>query len=287
MPQLPLLAIDIHIDPTMAELGPFTLAWHGFFTAIGIIAGVTLAVRLARGKGLDPNVGQEIALVGVPSAIVGARIFYVAEHWNRFAEDLPRIVTGITEGGITLYGGLIGGVLGGLAYGVYRRVPVLRFLDVAAPGMILGQAIGRLGDLINGEHRGTPTDLPWAVRYTHPNTLGDPGVAVHPTAGGYELLGDLAILAILLLVVARVARQPGWVFAWYLLLYAGLRASLSPFRLDEAGAFGAAIPQLVGVGVIAAALILSVFLVTHRRVPAGAGAGADAESQPPSGVGRL
>ncbi|MCK6565229.1 MAG: prolipoprotein diacylglyceryl transferase [Dehalococcoidia bacterium] len=284
---LPFLAIEIHIDPTMAELGPFTLAWHGFFTAIGIIAGVTLSVRLARAKGLDPNVGQEIALVGVPSAIAGARLFYVAEHWNRFSEDLPHILTGITEGGITLYGGLIGGVLGGLAYGVYRRVPVLRFLDVAAPGMILGQAIGRLGDLINGEHRGTPTDLPWAVRYTHPNTLGDPGVAVHPTAGGYELLGDLAILAILLLVVARVARQPGWVFAWYLLLYAGLRASLSPFRLDEAGALGAAIPQLVGIGVIAAALILSVFLVTHRRVPADVGAGADAESQPPPGVGRL
>ncbi len=284
---LPFFAIKIHIDPTMAELGPFTLAWHGFFTAIGIIAGVTLAVRLAKAKGLDPSVGQEIALVGVPSAIVGARLFYVAEHWNRFSEDLPRILTGITEGGITLYGGLIGGVLGGLAYGVYRRVPVLRFLDVAAPGMILGQAIGRLGDLINGEHRGTPTDLPWAVRYTHPNTLGDPGVAVHPTAGGYELLGDLAILVILLLVVARVARQPGWVFAWYLLLYAGLRASLSPFRLDEAGAFGAAIPQLVGIGVIAAALILSVFLATRRRAPAGAGAAADAESQPPPGIGRL
>jgi prolipoprotein diacylglyceryl transferase len=284
---LPFLAIKIHIDPTMAELGPFTLAWHGFFTAIGIIAGVALAIRLAKAKGLDPSVGQEIALVGVPSAIVGARLFYVAEHWNRFSEDLPRILTGITEGGITLYGGLIGGVLGGLAYGVYRRVPVLRFLDVAAPGMILGQAIGRLGDLINGEHRGTPTDLPWAVRYTHPNTLGDPGVAVHPTAGGYELLGDLAILVILLLVVARVARQPGWVFAWYLLLYAGLRASLSPFRLDEAGAFGAAIPQLVGIGVVAAALILSVFLATRRRAPAGAGAAADAESQPPPGVGRL
>ncbi len=284
---LPFLAIKIHIDPTMAELGPFTLAWHGFFTAIGIIAGVALAIRLAKAKGLDPSVGQEIVLVGVPSAIVGARLFYVAEHWNRFSEDLPRILTGITEGGITLYGGLIGGVLGGLAYGVYRRVPVLRFLDVAAPGMILGQAIGRLGDLINGEHRGTPTDLPWAVRYTHPNTLGDPGVAVHPTAGGYELLGDLAILVILLLVVARVARQPGWVFAWYLLLYAGLRASLSPFRLDEAGAFGAAIPQLVGIGVVAAALILSVFLATRRRAPAGAGAAADAESQPPPGVGRL
>lgn len=262
---LPFLAIEIRIDPTMAEVGPFTLAWHGFFTAVGIVAGVTLAVRLARARGLDPTVGQEIALVGVPSAIVGARLFYVAEHWNRFSGDLPRIVTGITEGGITLYGGLIGGVIGGLAFGLYRRLPILRFMDAAAPGMILGQALGRVGDLINGEHRGTPSDLPWAVRYTHPNTLGDPGVAVHPTAGGYELLGDLAILVILLLLVTRFARQPGWIFFWYALLSAGLRASLSPFRMDEAGALGVAIPQLVGLGVIVATVLLGAFLMPTAR----------------------
>jgi len=217
----PFLAIAIDIDPTMAELGPFTLAWHGFFTAVGIIAGVWLAVRMARARGLDPNVAQEIALVGVPCAIAGARLFYVAEHWDRFSDDPLRIVTGITEGGITLYGGLIGGVLGGLAYGLYRRLPILSFLDAAAPGRILGQALGRVGDLINGEHRGTPSDLPWAVRYTHPNTLGDRGVPVHPTAGGYEPLGYLAILAILLFVVAHFVRRPGWVFVWYAVLYAG------------------------------------------------------------------
>lgn len=264
---LPVLAIEIHIDPTMAELGPFTLAWHGFFTAVGIIAGVWLAIRMARRRGLNPDIAQEIALVGVPCAIVGARLFYAAEHWDSFSGDPLAIVTDITEGGITLYGGLIGGVAGGLAYGLYRRLPVLAFLDAAAPGMILGQAIGRLGDMINGEHRGTPSDLPWAVRYTHPNTLGDTGVSVHPTAGGYELLGDLVILAILLLVVARVARRPGWVFFWYGLLYAGLRASLSPLRMDEAGALGVAVPQLVGIGVIVATLGLGAFLVLHRSRP--------------------
>ncbi|MBE7520740.1 MAG: prolipoprotein diacylglyceryl transferase [Thermoflexaceae bacterium] len=278
---LPFLAIEIHIDPTMAKFGPFTLAWHGFFTAVGIIAGVVLAIRFGKSRGLDPEVGQAVALVGVPSAIVGARLFYVAEHWHAFSGDLPHIVTGITEGGITLYGGLIGGVVGGLAYGLYRRLPILPLLDAAAPGMILGQALGRIGDLINGEHRGTPSDLPWAVRYTQPNTLGDPGLSVHPTAGGYELLGDLVILAILLLVVARVARRPGWVFFWYALLYAGLRASLSPLRLDEAGALGLAIPQLVGFGVIAATLLLGLFLATRRKEPMDLAAVAGADSRRP------
>jgi len=278
---LPVLVIEIHIDPTMAELGPFTLAWHGFFTAVGIIAGVWLATRMARRRGLNPDIAQQIALVGVPCAIVGARLFYVAEHWDRFSDDLPAIVTDITEGGITLYGGLIGGVAGGLAYGLYRRLPTLPFLDAAAPGMILGQAIGRLGDLINGEHRGTPSDLPWALRYTHPNTLGDPGVSVHPTAGGYEVLGDLAILAILLLIVARVARRPGWVFFWYALLYAVLRASLSPLRMDEAGALGVAVPQLVGIAVIVATLGLGAVLLIRNPRPVEPSAHSAPQPPPP------
>ena len=267
----------------MAKLGVFTLSWHGFFSALGIIAGVTLAIRFGQGRRIDPEVAQVVALVGVPCAIVGARLFYVAEHWSAFSDDLPRIVTGMTEGGITLYGGLIGGVVGGLAYGFFRRLPILPFLDTAAPGMILGQALGRVGDLINGEHHGTPSDLPWAVRYTHPNTLGEPGISVHPTAGGYELLGDLVILAIVLIVVARVACRPGWVFFWYALLYAGLRASLSPLRMDEVGALGLAIPQVVGFGVIAATLLLGVFLVTRRKETAAPAPVASTDSKQPPG----
>ena len=149
---LAFLAIEIHIDPTMTELGPFTLAWHGFFTAVGIVAGVWLAVRMARSRGLDPNVAQEIALVGVPSAILGARLFYVAEHWDRFSDDPLRILTGITEGGITLYCALLGGVIGGLLYALSHKFPIGILFDAAAPAMILGQGRGLIGDLLNRDH---------------------------------------------------------------------------------------------------------------------------------------
>jgi len=81
--------------------------------AVGILGGVSLPVWLAKKAGIPAEVAQEIALVGVPSAIVGARLFFVFEHWDRFGDDPLKIVTGITEGGITLYGGLLGGVLGG------------------------------------------------------------------------------------------------------------------------------------------------------------------------------
>lgn len=254
---LPFLVIDINIDPTLTELGPFMLTWHGLFTAVGILGGVTLSVWVAKKDGIPPEVGQEIALVGVPCAIVGARLFYVVEHWDRFWYDnLPDIVFGITEGGITLYGGLIGGVVGGVLYGLKQHWPIGVGLDAAAPGMVLGQAIGRIGDLINGEHLATHSDLPWAVRYTHPNTLGEFGASVHPTAGGYELLGDLVILAVVMLVMRRVMRVPGWVFCSYVVMYAVLRFSLSPFRFDEQTTFAdIPVPQLTSALVAGMAFI--------------------------------
>lgn len=273
---LPWLVIKINIDPVMAEFGPFTLTWHGLFTAVGILCGVSLSVWLAKKDGVSPEVAQEVALVGVPSAIVGARLFFVFEHWDRFSEEPLKIITGITEGGITLYGGLLGGVIGGLLYALWHKFPIGILFDAAAPGMILGQGLGRIGDLINGEHLADRSGLPWAVKYLHPDSPQyiwwqnnpDPNdplkpldtYAVHPVAGGYELVGDFVILAILLFVSRRFIRVPGWVFCSYVAMYGVLRFILSYFRFDEQTLGGVPVPQLtsgilLGVAVIAAGIL--------------------------------
>ena len=270
------LSINIDINPVMADFGPFTLTWHGLFTAVGIIAGASLSVWLAKKDGIPAEVAQEVALVGVPSAIVGARLFYVFEHWDRFSDDPIKIVTGITEGGITLYGGLLGGVLGGLVYSLWHKWPIGITFDAAAPGMILGQGLGRIGDLINGEHLADRSGLPWAVKYLHPDspqyqwwlTHQDPNdplapldtYAVHPVAGGYELVGDFIILAILLFVARRFIRVPGWVFCSYVGMYGIMRFALSYFRFDEQTIGGVPVPQLtsgilIGIAVIAAGIL--------------------------------
>lgn len=270
------LSIEIDINPTMADFGPFTLTWHGLFTAVGILAGVSLSVWLCKRDGIPPEVAQEIALVGVPSAIIGARLFYVVEHWDKFSDEPLDIIFGITEGGITLYGGLLGGVIGGLVYALYHKWPIGITLDAAAPGMILGQGIGRIGDLINGEHLADRTDLPWGVKYLHPDSpqyqynLRNPDpsdplrpldtYAVHPVAGGYELLGDFLILGILLFVCYRYIRVPGWVFCSYVAMYGIMRFGLSYFRFDEQTFLDMPVPQLtsallLGIAVIAAGIL--------------------------------
>ena len=257
---LAFLAIDINIDPTFAEFGPFTLTWHGFFTAVGILGGVGLSVWLARRDGIPSEIGQEIALVGVPCAIVGARLFYVFEHWSDFSGSPGDIVFKITEGGITLYGGLIGGALGGFIYAAFHKWPIAITFDAAAPGMILGQGLGRIGDLINGEHWADASGLPWAVRYVHPNTLGEFGVATHPTAGGYEMLGDFIICLGLIFVARRFFKTPGLVFATYVVVYALMRFFLSYTRTNEQLFYDIPVPQLISGGLVGLGLIIAAVL---------------------------
>ena len=273
-------AINIHISPHIFD-GAFALTWHGFFTAVGIAGGVWLAVRCARRVGLPEDDAFTIALVAVPCGIVGARALWVLEH-----TDLIHSVGDIfalTDGGISVYGAMIGGALGGFIYVLIWKPHFPRWLalDAAAPGMILGQAVGRLGDTINGEHFAKATDLPWAFRYTHPGTegpwasivdgvipstanwfrgqtgaLAEAPVPVHPVAGGYELILDFMILGGLLLL-RRTRLVPGWGFVFYVLAYAAVRGLLALLRTDEQTAFGGlSVPQLLAIltGLLALAM---------------------------------
>ena len=273
-------AINIHLNPHIFD-GGFALTWHGFFTAVGIAGGVWLAVRCARRVGLPEDDAFTIALVAVPCGIVGARALWVLEHTD-LIHNVGDIFA-LTDGGISVYGAMIGGALGGFIYVVIWKPGFPRWLalDAAAPGMILGQAVGRLGDTINGEHFAKATDLPWAFRYTHPSTdgpwasivdgvippaanwfrgqtgaLAEAPVPVHPVAGGYELILDFMILGGLLLL-RRTRLLPGWGFVFYVLAYAAVRGLLALLRTDEQTAFGGlSVPQLLAIltGLLALAM---------------------------------
>ena len=289
MPDL-VAAINIHINPHLFD-GGFALTWHGLFTAVGIAAGVWLAVRCARRVGLPEDDAFSIALVAVPCGIVGARALWVLEHTD-LIHNVGDIFA-LTDGGISVYGAMIGGALGGFIYVVIWKPEFPRWLalDAAAPGMILGQAIGRLGDTINGEHFAKATDLPWAFRYTHPSTdgpwasivdgvvppagdwfrgqvgaLSEAPVPVHPVAGGYELILDFMILGGLLLL-RRTKLLPGWGFVFYVLSYAAVRGLLALLRTDEQLAFDPlSVPQLLAILTGLAALAMAWYL--WRNPPA-------------------
>ena len=296
-------AIDININPELFG-GGFSLTWHGLFTAVGIAAGVWLALRFIRRIGVREDDGMSVALFAVPSGIVGARALWVIEHTDQI--DNIGDIFALTDGGISVYGAMIGGVLGGFLFVTFFRkdFPVWMALDAAAPGMLLGQTIGRVGDFINGEHFAKASDLPWAFRYTNPNTdgpwatltngdapaaafwhrgeigqIGEAAVAVHPVAGGYEPLLDLVLLGGLLFLWAR-GRVPlpgmsgtvrhGWVFITYVLGYALIRGLLALLRTDEQDIVGGfSVPQLLAVLTALGAVWMAVHLRRHPQPQVG------------------
>lgn len=250
---LSLLTIEIGLDPEIGRIGGLLLAWHGVFVVLGIAVGVYVALLMARRRGFSDDDFYSVALVAVVAGVVGARTLFIAENWELFENDVWRVFR-VNEGGISIYGAIIGGILGGVLYGVWKGLPISKGLDAGAVGLILGQAIGRIGDVINGEHISESSNLPWAVEYSHVNSPSFGLGAQHP-AVAYEMLGDLLIFGVLLLVLSRVSKRDGVVFFSYGLLYSVMRFGVSFLRLDNEPALGLRMAQLVALGVIAVSLV--------------------------------
>ena len=265
------LLIDIPWNPNIFSIFGLLITWHGFFTAVGLLCGVWLGVRVAGLLGYDPDQAYNLALIGIPGGVIGARLLYVVENiskmdsvWEWFA---------ITEGGISVWGAVLGGVLFPIIYGFVRKVALRVVLDAAAFGMILGMAIGRLGDLVNGEHCAKVTNLPWGVIYSNPESPGlrcaiihhgTFDVAVHP-ATTYEIFGSLLILTLLFFAVWRFEfwRWPGVTFLLFLNSYALLRFGLTYLRVDSADTFllDLKVPQFVSLLVLTTSLPVLVYFI--------------------------
>jgi phosphatidylglycerol:prolipoprotein diacylglycerol transferase len=214
---------------------------------------------------IDPDTAYTIGMVVVASGLVGARALYVAENYGDSSSiDSFVDIFRITEGGISIYGAMIGGAIGGWAYGLRKKLPCAAGADAAAFGMMLGLAVGRIGDLINGEHFAKTSDLAWAVTYSHPNSTAFFREAMHP-ATTYELIGDLFILAVLAFLW-RLHPKSGVVFVSAFLLYAVMRFFVSFLRLDsEEPLLGLSVPQLVAIGTVIVGLPLLVYFLRREE----------------------
>ena len=154
--------IEINIDPVLLRLGPVMITWHGFFTAVGVLAGIWLATRFAVERGFTEDDIMSIALWCVVGGIIGARLFHVIDAWPYYAAD-PLAILRVNEGGLAIWGTIVGGPIAGAIYAYRHRLSIPRLLDICGLGLILGMAIGRLGDIVNGEHHGQPRGRSWSV----------------------------------------------------------------------------------------------------------------------------
>src|SRR5688572_27974111 len=247
--------IQITIDPIIAQIGPFQLGWHGIFSLLALVFGVWIGLWHARLLGID--VDTMVSGLGwvILGAVIGARLFHVLDHIPYYAQH-PLEIVAVWQGGIAVYGGFVGGVLAGAVAAWRLGLPVWLCLDAAAPAMLVGQAIGRVGCLINGDAWGAPTGCPCGVVYWHEHALLPPellGVPTHPYSL-YEIVGVMALLGLLWAVRGRLTR-PGTMFLLTTIGYGVVRFVLTFVRQETVIVFGLQEAQLVALVTIAIAIL--------------------------------
>jgi len=259
------LAIVIDLEPNLFRLGPFLITWHGVFSVLGILAAARLGLWLLNKDGVDTTHAADGVTWMVVLGLIGARVLYVWENFKFFTGQLIHVFF-ITEGGISQWGGLFGAGLGAYIWARRAHFSYWKLLDAGGAATMIGLAIGRIGDVINGEHHGTPTTLPWGVEYVNPDTLGEPGKVVHPEVA-YEMILTIGLLALILPFHQRLkAKLPDGVLGLiYLGLYGIGRFWLSYFRTDPAIIYGLRQAQLASLLMAVIAVIAIPILIRRAR----------------------
>lgn len=223
--------------PRLLELGPITLYSYGLLLAAAYLAGLQLALRRARARGLDPTRIMDLGIWIIISALVGAKLLLLVVDWDHFSRN-PRDLLSLAQSGGVFYGGLILAVIVALWFIRRHRLPMWTTTDVFAPGIALGHVIGRGGCFLAGCCYGRQTDVPWAVVFTDPfanANVGTPlNVPLHPTQL-YESGAELVILIGLLMLERRGRAFPGRTFWSYMLVYALSRFVIEIYRGDPRG----------------------------------------------------
>ena len=255
------------------EVGGFSLRWYSVLVALGLGMGAWIAAIEAKRRGEDPNHVFSALLICLPTALICARAYHVIDQWNElYSDDVIRALY-IWEGGIGIYGAAIGSILGLAIYTRWQRLPLLHWLDIGAPGFILGQAIGRWGNFFNQELYGTPTDLPWAINIDASKRASgyETFSQFHPLFL-YESLLNLAGLGVMLYVARRFADRlkDGDIVLIYGVWYGGVRLGLEWLRIDNwvAGGF----PVAAAISIAAIVVCGGVLLYRHWYTPRYGGA---------------
>ncbi|MFT4213849.1 MAG: prolipoprotein diacylglyceryl transferase [Microbacterium sp.] len=219
------------------QIGPVTIHFYALCILTGIVVAALITNRRLTKRGAEPWVVIDICLLAVPLAIVGARIFHVVTHWGFYFGEGTDFwaVFRVWEGGIAIYGALIGGAVGAWLGCKWTGIRFWSFADALAPGLLLAQAIGRIGNWFNQELFGLPTDLPWGLEIDYPNAawpVGLPeGTLFHPTFL-YEVIWNGLGVLVLLWLGKRFGLQWGRLFAVYLIWYSAGRIVWENIRID-------------------------------------------------------
>jgi len=239
--EFPKLGIRLEVSPIAFKIpeflgiGPIYVHWYGIIIASAIIICLILATKQAEKFNIMEDDLLDMFLIALPVSVIFSRLFFVIVKWDELFKSDPKRAFYIWEGGVTIYGAVIGALLAVFIFSKIRKIDMWALADFACVYLPLGQAIGRWGNFFNQELYGKNTDLPWgmtgSIIQTYPDEGIDPSLPVHPTFL-YESIWNLIVFSVLL-SIRKKNKVRGRVFAWYLMLYSFARFLLEYLRVDD------------------------------------------------------
>jgi len=254
--------IKIGLDPVLFTIGGLKVHWYGIMIAVGLYAGIQVALRDSPRRGISREALMNVALLAAILGVAGGRLYYVVQNNPLFFAHHPIQIIAVWQGGMAFFGAIFGGALA-MAICAWRwRLPFWSLLDVGAIGMTVGQAFGRIGNIVNGDIVGYRTNG-WGFEYTNPNTFGPLNTPVQP-ANLYELLIAVALFLILWNLRLRVHPE-GMLAMIYIVLYSVSQFFIFFLRDNIVIMAGLKQAQLTALVVILLTIPIMVYLLLRER----------------------
>ena len=261
------------MHPVFLNIFGLEIRYYGLMYAIAFTLGMILSKREAKRRGLDEKIIEDYAFVAMISGLLGARLYYVVLDFKNYAQD-PMEIFAVWHGGMAIHGGILGGVIGTFIFSKVKKVKIGSLFDIAAPLLLLGQSIGRIGNLMNGDAHGVPTFtpiavmldnsfntwwetaknsissyheiVPWGIVFPYGTPAGNefPHTPTHPVMV-YEMILNFICFLVLWFYFRKKKLPSGGIGVIYLVMYSLIRSLVTIFRADDLMLFGFRAPHVV------------------------------------------
>ena len=282
------------MNPILFSIGKIKITYYGLMYAISFILGIELGKRYGKQKGISPDTIENYAFVAMLSGLIGGRLYYVLFNLDYYI-NYPADIMAVWKGGMAIHGGILGGIIGTCIYGFIKKTNPLLLADIAAPSLLLGQAIGRIGNFMNGEIYGVPTftpfkviftlkpkfyewysyylslpfsekmnfkeKVPWGIVFPESSPAGSefPNMALHP-AMFYELILNLIGFLFIWFFLKNKKYANGTIACSYIIIYSIIRIFVSFFRAEDLMFFDIIAPHLISI------ILITISLVTIKII---------------------
>lgn len=282
------------MNPILFSIGKIKITYYGLMYAISFILGIELGKRYGKQKGISPETIENYAFAAMLSGLIGGRLYYVLFNLDYYI-NCPADIIAVWKGGMAIHGGILGGIIGTCIYGFIKKTNPLLLADIAAPSLLLGQAIGRIGNFMNGEIYGVPTftpfkviftlkpkfyewysyylslpfsekmnfkeKVPWGIVFPESSPAGSefPNMALHP-AMFYELILNLIGFLFIWFFLKNKKYANGTIACSYIIIYSIIRIFVSFFRAEDLMFFDIRAPHLISI------ILITISLVTIKII---------------------